>query len=72
MRNDATLTVPAAKDARYIGSRFTMRVVENNPAEDRRTLLIQEQAPNELHVFSGKVVSAVKAAHQIATRLDRA
>lgn len=70
MRNDATLTVPAAKDARYIGSRFTMRVVENNPAEDRRTLLIQERPPNELHVFSGKVVSAVKAATLIATRLD--
>ncbi len=70
---DAILAVPATKHARIVGSRFTMRVVENNPAEDRRTLLIQEQAPpNELHVFSGKVVSAVKAAHQIATRLDRA
>src|ERR1700722_9955156 len=72
MRKDAILTVPGAKDARYIGSRFTMRVVENNPAEDRRTLLIQEASPNDLHVFSGKVVSAVKAAHQIAARLDRA
>jgi hypothetical protein len=70
MRNDATLTVPAAKDAQYLGSRFTMRVVENNPAEDRRTLLIHETPPNELHVFSGKVVSATKAAHQIANRID--
>ncbi|HEY0702709.1 MAG TPA: FAD-dependent oxidoreductase [Candidatus Acidoferrales bacterium] len=72
MRTDAVLAVPAAKDAQYLGSRFTMRVVENNPAEDRRTLLIQEAAPNELHVFSGKVVSAVKAASQIAARIERA
>ncbi len=71
MRQDAILTVPSTKHAEYRGSRFTMRVVENNPAQDRRTLLIHEPAPNELHVFSGKVVSAVKAATQIATRIDR-
>jgi hypothetical protein len=71
MRNDAILTVPAAAQAQYRGSRFTMRVVENNPAQDRRTLRIDEPTPNELHVFSGKVVSAVKAATQIATRIDR-
>jgi hypothetical protein len=69
MRVDSALAVPASKDARYLGSRFTMRVVENNPAEDRRTLLIQESAPNELHVFSGKVVSAVKAASHICDRI---
>jgi hypothetical protein len=71
MRKDSALAVPASKDARYLGSRFTMRVVENNPAEDRRTLLIQESAGNELHVFSGKVVSAVKAASQICARIER-
>jgi hypothetical protein len=71
MRQDSALAVPASKDARYLGSRFTMRVVENNPAEDRRTMLIQESAPNELHVFSGKVVSAVKAASQICNRIER-
>jgi len=70
MRRDSALAVPASKDARYLGSRFTMRVVENNPAEDRRTLLIQESAPTELHVFSGKVVSAVKAASQICTHIE--
>lgn len=72
MRKDSALAVPASAQAQYLGSRFTMRVVENNPAEDRRTLLIQESAPNELHVFSGKVVSAVKAASQICTRVERA
>lgn len=69
MRKDSALAVPASKDAQYLGSRFTMRVVENNPAEDRRTLLIQESAPGELHVFSGKVVSAVKAARLICERV---
>jgi hypothetical protein len=71
MRHDSALAVPASKDAQYLGSRFTMRVVENNSAEDRRTLLIQESAPGELHVFSGKVVSAVKAARLVCERVDR-
>jgi hypothetical protein len=61
MRNDSSLAVPASKDAVYLGSRFTIRVVENNPAQDRRTLYLQEGAPRELHIFSGKVVGAVKA-----------
>jgi hypothetical protein len=71
MRKDSALAVPASKDARYLGSRFTMRVVENNPAEDRRTLLIHESAPGELHVFSGKVVSAVKAARLICEKVEQ-
>lgn len=65
MRSDCCLAVPAAKDAVYIGSRFTMRVVENNPDEDRRILYVQEVAPGEIHIFSGKVVSAVKAARLV-------
>jgi hypothetical protein len=69
MRQDSALAVPGSRDAQYLGSRFTMRVVENNPAEDRRTLLIEESAPGELHVFSGKVVSAVKAARLVCERL---
>jgi hypothetical protein len=71
MRRDSALAVPASREARYLGSRFTLRVVENNPAEDRRTLLIQESAPGELHVFSGKVVSAVKAARLVVERVER-
>jgi hypothetical protein len=62
MREDCCLTVPAARDAVYIGSRFTIRVVEDNPEQDRRTLYVREGAPGEIHIFSGKVVSAVKAA----------
>ena len=65
MRADCSLTVPAAKDAIYIGSRFTIRVVENNPEEDRRILYIREGEPGEIHIFSGKVVSAVKAARLV-------
>jgi len=69
MRKDAALAVPASVDAEYLGSRFTVRVVENNPAQDRRTLYVQETAPGEIHIFSGKVVSAVKAARLVAERV---
>lgn len=65
MRADCCLTVPAAKDAIYIGSRFTIRVVEDNPEHDRRVLYVREGAPGEIHIFSGKVVSAVKAARLV-------
>jgi hypothetical protein len=65
MRADCCLTVPAAKDALYIGSRFTIRVVEDNPDHDRRVLYVREGAPGEIHIFSGKVVSAVKAARLV-------
>jgi hypothetical protein len=71
MRTDSALAVPASKEAKYLGSRFTIRVVENNPAQDRRTLYIQEPRPGELHVFSGKVVSAVKAARLISERIAK-
>jgi hypothetical protein len=69
MRKDSALAVPASKQAAYLGSRFTIRVVENNPAQDRRTLYVQEAAPGELHIFSGKVVSAVKAARLVCERV---
>jgi hypothetical protein len=65
MRADCCLTVPSAKDALYLGSRFTIRVVEDNPGEDRRILHVREGAPGEFHIFSGKVVSAVKAARLV-------
>ncbi len=69
MKNDSALAVPASEDAVYLGSRFTIRVVENNPAQDRRTLYVQEPAPGELHIFSGKVVGAVKAARIVCERI---
>jgi hypothetical protein len=71
MRTDCCDSVPGAKDAIYLGSRFTMRVVEDHPASDRRILYVQEGAPGEFHIFSGKVVSAVKAARLICARIDR-
>jgi hypothetical protein len=69
MRKDSALTVPESIHAKYIGSRWTIRVVENNPKEDRRTLYLQEGLPGELHIFSGKVVSAVKAARIVCERI---
>jgi FAD dependent oxidoreductase len=70
MRKDSALGVPASIDAKYLGSRFTIRVVENNPAEDRRTLYVQDGAPGEIHIFSGKVVSAVKAARLVCEKIE--
>lgn len=64
MRADCCLAIPAAKDAQYIGSRFTLRVVENSE-QDRRTLYLARSADGEIHVFSGKVVSAVTAARLV-------
>ena len=69
MRTDSALAVPASKDAVYLGSRFTIRVVEDNPAQDRRTLYILEREKGEIFVFSGKVVSAVKAARLVTQRI---
>ncbi len=65
MRADCSEAIPAAEDAIYKGSRFAIRVVENNPDQDRRTLHIVRGEPGEFHIFSGKVVSAVKAARLI-------
>lgn len=71
MRMDCCDSVPGAKDAVYLGSRFTIRVVEDSPESDRRILYVQEGAPGELHIFSGKVVSAVKAARLVCERIAR-
>jgi hypothetical protein len=71
MREDSALAVPASRNAIYLGSRFTIRVVENNPLQDRRTLYVQETAPGELHIFSGKVVGAVKAARLVSERVRK-
>jgi len=71
MCKDCCDTVPDAKNARYIGSRFTIRVVEDAPETDRRILYVQDGAPGEIHIFSGKVVSAVKAARLVCERIAR-
>ena len=69
MREDCCLAVPAAKYAKYIGSRFTLRVVEDNPEQDRRILYVRDGLPREIHIFSGKVVGAVKAARIVCEKI---
>lgn len=69
MRTDASLAVPAAREAEYLGSRFTIRVVEDS-SEDRRILHVCEGAPGEIHIFSGKVVSAAKAARIVCEKIE--
>ena len=71
MRQDCCESVPGAKDAKYVGSRFTIRVVEDAPESDRRILYLKETTPGEIHIFSGKVVSAVKAARLVCERIAR-
>jgi hypothetical protein len=71
MRADACRAVPAAMEARYVGSRFVMRVVEDS-SEDRRILFVADGEPGEIHIFSGKVVSAVKAARLVCERIGSA
>jgi hypothetical protein len=71
MRTDCCHTAPSAKDAEYLGSRFTIRVVEDSPEQDRRTLYVKEGAPGEIHIFSGKVVSALKAARLVCERIAK-
>jgi hypothetical protein len=69
MREDCCRAVPAAKNAKYIGSRFTVRVVEDNPEHDRRILYLRDGLPGEIHIFSGKVVGAVKAARMVCEKI---
>ncbi|HWZ23933.1 MAG TPA: FAD-dependent oxidoreductase [Verrucomicrobiae bacterium] len=69
MQEDCCLTVPAAKHAKYIGSRFTLRVVEDNPEQDRRILYVRDGLPGEIHIFSGKVVGAAKAARMVCDKI---
>jgi hypothetical protein len=65
MVEDAKKSVPMAGEAEYIGSRFTLRIVEDNPKEDRRILRVKQTSDKVFHVFSGKITGAVKAAKLI-------
>ncbi len=65
MVKETMQVVPLTKYAKYLGSKFTIRLVEHNPSTDRRILRIQQSNSKTFHVFSGKVVSATKAADKI-------
>lgn len=66
MRRDSSLSVPLCKKAKYLGSKFTIRLVENDPKTDSRLLHIKQTDDKTIHVFSGKVVGAMKAADIIS------
>ncbi|MBP0616672.1 FAD-dependent oxidoreductase [Jiella mangrovi] len=70
MVEGAMEVTPLAKDAEYLGSRFTMRIVENRPGDDRRILHVRKSEPGVVHLFSGKVVSAVKAAELVCQMVE--
>jgi hypothetical protein len=46
-----------------------LRVVEDNPEQDRRILYVRDGLPGEIHIFSGKVVGAVKAARMVCEKI---
>lgn len=69
MVQDGARAVPMLRQAKYHGSRFTIRVIEDSPEDDRRVLRITQPRPGEYHVFSAKVVGAVKAAKILAERV---
>lgn len=71
MRMECALAVPEARGASYEGSRFTLRVIEDNPMKDRRILHIRKSEPHVFHVFSSKVVCAVKASRMILEMVAR-
>lgn len=64
-RQEAVNVTPGISTAEYIGSKFTLRVVEDDPEGDRRILKISSSDDRVFRVFSGKVVSALKAGHLI-------
>lgn len=69
MVSDSSLAVPMSSKAEYAGSRFTLRLVEYCPTKDRRILKVDSSEKNVIHVFSGKVVSAVKAANLVVNKI---
>jgi hypothetical protein len=72
MAEESALAVPLSREARYLGSRFTLRLVEDEPSTDRRILRIGQKDEKTFHIFSGKVVSAVKAARIILEKVGDA
>jgi hypothetical protein len=69
LREHAALSAPSVLASPYLGSKFTVRVVEDNPETDQRIVHIRHQSPGEFHVFSAKVVASVKAARLITEQV---
>ena len=63
----ATEYFPNIEKAKYIGSMFTIRVVQaNREHDDARPTLVTEKAKNFVSIFSGKVCTSISAANQVA------
>lgn len=71
MREECQKTVPGILDSEYLGSRFVLRVIKNNIATDERTLSVSRLDNRNIHIFSGKVVGAIKAAKEVAECLSQ-
>jgi hypothetical protein len=65
MSRDGTSFVPLIKQAKYLGSKFTIRMVKDNSDTDGRMLYIKKVDNRFFYIFSGKVVGATKVAKKI-------
>lgn len=72
MKEEASKVALLCSDAEYKGSRFTIRLVEHAPNSDRRVMKISDVKDHSIHVFSGKVVGAVKAAKIVLDKISNA
>ena len=70
MKNDAAKYIPCINNSKYLGSNFTLRVVEDDPKKDHRIAKIINKK-NIFYVFSGKVVSAPTVANQILEKIKK-
>lgn len=60
-------------DAEYVGSMFVIRaVLPNREHDDGRPTIISEISEDYFQIFSGKMINAVDAGNEIATRISRA
>lgn len=68
---DCMKYIPAVQKSKYLGSRYTIRIVENNPKYDKRTYYIKKDK-NIFYIFSGKVVSCIDASKKIINEINDA
>lgn len=65
MKEQAAQYVPLVDKAKYHGSKFAFRVVENNKLTDERLVEIKKVSGNEIAVLAGKIVSSVQVGQKL-------
>jgi hypothetical protein len=68
---DCVKYIPAVQKSKYLGSRYTIRIIEDNPKYDNRTFYIKKDK-KIFYIFSGKVVSCIDASKKIIKEINNA